>query len=78
MQCGLTIGGRVVLPKDDFLEKHLPAMNDLSRFKIDRRKYAQGEKLIKQIAADIHIKESKIQKELKLFLPQSRIKWNDV
>lgn len=79
MQCGLTIDGRVVLPKDDFLEKHLPAMNDLSRFKIDRRKFAQGEKLIKQIP-DLHIKETKVlsEEEFRVFMPQSRTKWNDV
>ena len=48
MQQSIVIDGVTILPVDEFLVKHLPLMNDLGRFKVDKRKYTRGERLIDQ------------------------------
>lgn len=49
MQQGIRVDDTVILPVDRFLVDHLPLINDLPQFKLDKRKFTRGEKLISQM-----------------------------
>jgi hypothetical protein len=51
MQQGISVDGSVLLPMDSFLLYHLPLINDLSTFKLDKRKYTKGENLVKLLTS---------------------------
>jgi hypothetical protein len=59
MQQGKIIDGIVLIPIDDFLVRHLPLMNDLPKFGIDKKKFTKGEKLINQLfnKRDINLRD---------------------
>lgn len=46
MRQGFSCDGVEVIPRDPFLVKNLPEMNDLRRFGFDKKKYTRGEKWI--------------------------------
>lgn len=46
MKQGLKIDGVTIIPIDLYLVEHLPLMNNLPKFGIDKRKFTKGEKMI--------------------------------
>ena len=46
MKQGLKIDGIIIIPIDLYLVEHLPVMNDLPVFNIDKRKFTKGEQWI--------------------------------
>jgi len=46
MQQGNKVNGVTLIPLDPFLADNLPLMNDLPKFKVNKKKYTQGERLI--------------------------------
>lgn len=53
MQQGIRVEETVILPVDRFLVDHLPLINDLPQFKVDKRKFTRGEKLISQMIDNV-------------------------
>ena len=53
MQQGIRVEETVILPVDRFLVDHLPLINDLPQFKMDKRKFTRGEKLISQMIDNV-------------------------
>jgi hypothetical protein len=53
MQQGIRLEETVILPVDRFLVDHLPLINDLPQFKLDKRKFTRGEKLISQMIDNV-------------------------
>jgi len=84
MQQGFSIDGVCIIPLDPYLTAHLPLINDLPQFGLDKKKFTKGEKIIKQLVYvvkssftslnNISLKEKEEEKELVTFLPTSRKK----
>lgn len=81
MQQGIRVDDTVILPVDRYLVDNLPLINDLPRFKIDKRNFTRGEKLISQMIENIKKEQIPISEialkldkneEFKVFMPSSR------